>query len=86
MSGHAPAYATADWNRRTRHLATAVLVTTALYGVGIEFGQSLVPARQVSVADAYANAFGALLVAPWYAVRPYVNVVSLRSWLGELSE
>jgi len=84
--GYALAYATADWNRRTRRLAVVVLVTTGLYGVGIEFGQSLVPARQFSVADAYANAFGALLVVPWYAVRPYVDVVSLRSWLDSLPD
>jgi len=61
-------------------------VTTVLYGVGVEFGQSLIPERFFSVGDAYANAFGAALVVPWYALRPYVAFVSLRLWLDTLQE
>jgi VanZ family protein len=84
--GYALAYATTDWNVRTRRLAALVLVTTVLYGVGIEFGQSLVPGRYFSVNDAYANALGAALVVPWYAVRPSLAFVSLRDWVDALQE
>jgi VanZ family protein len=63
-----------------------VLVTTVLYGVGIEYGQSLVPERYSSAGDAYANAFGAVLVVPWYALRPHVAFVPLRSWVDALFE
>jgi VanZ family protein len=60
-------------------------VTTVLYGVGVEFGQSLIPGRFFSVGDAYANAFGAALVVPWYALCRYVEFVPLRSWVDTLS-
>jgi VanZ family protein len=79
--GYGLAYATTDWNVRTRRLAALVLVTTMLYGVGVEFGQSLIPERYFSVGDAYANAFGAALVVPWYALCRYVEFVPLRSWI-----
>jgi len=61
-------------------------VTTVLYGVGVEFGQSLTPERYFSVGSAYANAFGATLVIPRYALRSYVAFVPLRSWLDTLQE
>jgi VanZ family protein len=61
-------------------------VTTVLYGIGIEYGQSLVPERYVSLGDAYANALGAVLVLPWYLLRNRVAFVSLRSWVDTLSE
>jgi len=41
--GYALAYATTDWNVRTRRLAALVLVTTVLYGAGIDHRPSLVP-------------------------------------------
>ena len=84
--GYALAYATADWEIETRRLVALVVVTTTLYGLGVEFGQSTVPERQFSVSDACANAFGAALVVPWYALRPHVAFVPLRSWLATLSE
>jgi VanZ family protein len=84
--GYALAYATADWEVETRRLAALVLVTTVLYGVGIEFGQSLVSGRYFSAGDAYANALGAVLVVPWYALRNRVAFVSLRSWVDTLQE
>jgi VanZ family protein len=83
--GYGLAYATTDWNVRTGRLAALVLVTTVLYGVGVEFGQSLIPGRFFSVGDAYANAFGAALVLPWYLLRSYVAFVPLRSWVDTLS-
>jgi VanZ family protein len=82
--GYALAYATTDWEVETRRLAALVLVATVLYGVGIEFGQSQIPERYFSMNDAYANAFGAVLVVPWYALRRYVAFVPLRSWLDTL--
>jgi VanZ family protein len=84
--GYALAYATADWDVETRRLAALVLVTTVLYGIGIEYGQSLVPERYFSAGDAYANAFGAVLVVPWYLLRSRVAFVLLRSWVDTLSE
>jgi VanZ family protein len=73
-------------NSSTRRLAAVAVVATVCYGVCTEFGQSLVPERYFSPGDTCANALGVVLVLPWYAVRPYVDVVPLRSWLGELSE
>lgn len=76
--GGALAYATADWDRDRLVRAAGVVLLTVLYGVGIEFGQSLVPARYFSVGDAYANAFGGVLVLPWYVVEPYLEFRSVR--------
>jgi VanZ family protein len=82
--GYALAYATADWELETRSLAVAVILTVLLYGIGIEYWQSLIPERYFSAGDAYANALGALLVVPWYLLRPYVEFVPLRSWLKSI--
>lgn len=79
---YALAYATTDWDVRVLALAVAVVTATVVYGVGIEVGQSFLPARYFSVDDAYANALGGVLVLPWYVVRPYLEFVPLRSWLG----
>ena len=79
--GYTLAYATADWTVENRLLAVLVIGTTILYGVGIEFGQSLVPRRYFSVGDAYANALGGLLVIPWYLFRSYVEFVPFRSFV-----
>jgi len=68
------AYATADSDRDVRVLFLAVVGATALYGIGIEFWQSLIPNRYFSVEDAYANLLGAVLVAPWYLVRSRLAV------------
>lgn len=70
--GGALAYATADWTVERRYAAAFVLGTTIAYGVGIEVGQLLLADRDFSVMDAYANALGAVLISPWYLVRPYV--------------
>lgn len=79
---YALAYATADWERRARSLAALVVVVTVLYGVGIEFGQSITPGRYFSVLDAYANALGAALVLPWYLLSSRIEFVPL----GQLFE
>ena len=67
------AYATTDWGLEARDAAAFVLGITVAYGVGIEAWQAFVPDRYFSVGDAYANALGAVLVAPWYILRPYVT-------------
>jgi VanZ family protein len=75
------AYATADWNRRRRALALFVLGTTVVYGVGLESWQAFIPERSFTVSDAYANALGAVPVAPWYLVRPYLRFEPVRAWV-----
>lgn len=75
------AYATTDWELDTRYLTLFVIGTTVAYGVGIEFGQSLIPARYFSIGDAWANAIGGLLVLPWYLVRRYLEFVPVRAWV-----
>ena len=76
------AYATADWSWPRWHLVVAVVGATALYGIGIEAGQAFLPDRYFSLGDAWANVFGALLVLPWYAVRPHLAMTPLGDWLG----
>lgn len=75
------AYATVDLDATKRWTTVLVIGVAVLYGVGIEIGQSFLPARYFSLVDAYANALGALLIAPWYAVRSSVRFVGLREWL-----
>jgi len=75
------AYASADWTIERRYAAAFVVGTGVAYGVGIEFGQSLVPERDFSIVDAYANALGAVLVSPWYLVRPYVTFEPTLDWI-----
>lgn len=82
--GGSLAYATTDWEWSTRRLALLVLVVTVVYGVGIEIWQAFVPARYFSLADAYANALGAVLVTPWYLLRSRVSFVPLGSWAAAL--
>jgi VanZ family protein len=72
------AYATTDWELDRRMLAAGVVGVTVLYGVGIEVGQSALPARYFSLGDAYANALGGLLVTPWYAIRSRLSFVPVR--------
>ncbi len=76
-------YATADWRLKRRYAAALVIGTVVIYGVGIEFGQSLVPERYFSLGDAYANALGAVLISPWYVLRPYVEFTGFREFLGQ---
>ncbi len=77
--GYALAYATTDWELDGRVLVVGVLGVAIVYGIGIEVGQSTVPERYFSLGDAYANALGGLLVAPYYVVRPYLRFVPAAS-------
>jgi VanZ family protein len=81
--GGTVAYATADWHIGLRYQMLLVVGITLAYGVGIEMGQAFVSNRYASVADAYANAIGALLVLPWYALRPHVEFVLVSELLPE---
>ncbi|WP_123533875.1 VanZ family protein [Halosimplex salinum] len=66
-------YATLDWDRSVRLVALFVLGVTIVYGIGIEFWQSLIPRRYFSVGDAYANALGTLFVVPLFVLRERVD-------------
>jgi biotin transporter BioY len=57
--------------------ALLVVGAAVLYGIGIECVQYFTPERVFDVRDMVANTLGALLVLPWYAVRPVVEVRSL---------
>jgi VanZ family protein len=81
--GGTVAYATADWQTGLQYQIILSVGITLTYGVGIEMGQAFVPHRYASVADAYANAIGALLVLPWYALRPHVEFVLISELLLE---
>lgn len=67
------AYATADADRPVRTQLLLVVGVTVVYGIGIEFGQSMIPNRYFSLGDAYANALGGLLVSPWYLVESRIE-------------
>ena len=75
--GNSLAYATTDWDIETRRLAVAVFGVIILYGVGIEFGQSLTPDRYFSIGDVYANLLGGILVLPYYIVQSRLRFVSV---------
>jgi VanZ family protein len=69
------AYATVDWEWSPARLAALVVGVAAVYGLGIEGIQATTPDRYFSVGDAYANVLGAVLAAPWFAVRSRVPLV-----------
>lgn len=83
--GGALAYAIADWDLEARTALALVITLVVAYGVGIELLQGLRPNRHLSAADAYANALGAVLVAPWFWLRRSLAFVPLREWLGDVS-
>jgi len=70
-------YASADWDAGRWRLAVAVVAITVCYGVSIEAGQALLPQRYFSLGDAYANALGSLVVVPWAALRPRLELVAV---------
>jgi VanZ family protein len=84
--GGALAYATVDWQWRTRRVAVAVLAVVVAYGVGLELWQSQVPERYFSVGDAYANALGGVLAMPLFALRDRLAFVSLSTFVTSLRE
>lgn len=79
--GGTVAYTTVDWQTGLRYQMLLVVGITLAYGVGIEVGQAFVPNRYASVADAYANAIGALPILPWYALRPHAEFVPISELL-----
>ena len=83
--GYTLAYATTDWPIERRVAALAVIATTVGYGIGLELLQSQV-GRTFSVADAYANALGGLLVAPFYLARRHLTFVPVGELVASLRE
>jgi VanZ family protein len=81
--GYTLAYATTDWPVERRVAALAVIATTVGYGIGLELVQSQV-GRTFSVADAYANALGGLLVAPYYLLQPRLQFEPVESFFRSL--
>lgn len=75
--GGTMAYAVADSDYGIRRQALGVFAVTVIYGLGVEAGQSFLPERYFSLGDAIANALGAVLAMTWYALRPYLALVSL---------
>jgi len=80
--GGAMAYAVADTDLTSLQAAALVVSITVLYGIGIEFGQSMIPDRYFSVGDAAANALGGLLVLPWFALERYLTFTPLSELLS----
>ena len=72
------AYASDHWAlSRWPHAFVVIAIVTA-YGIGIEFGQSLVPHRtDFLVSDVVANAIGASGVLVWFVVRPVLELKSI---------
>jgi VanZ family protein len=80
-------YATVDWDRPTRFVVVVVLGTTIIYGIGLEYWQSLIPKRYFSVDDAYANAFGSLFSIPLLILRDRLKLRRFpREWLQASSD
>ena len=76
------AYAITDSDRPGWQLALLVVGTTALYGFGIELGQSTLPDRYFGLGDAWANIIGALLVLPWFAIRRRLEPLPVQRLVG----
>lgn len=84
--GIALAYATTDWDMKKSFLAVFVIGVVVIYGVGIEFGQSFRPNRYFSLGDAYANAFGGVLVTSYYLISRYLEFVPVVGFLRSLTD
>jgi len=84
--GYALAYAVTGWELPATRLAVLVVGFVVVYGIGIEVGQSLVPRRYFSLGDAYANALGGLLVAPFYLARRHLTFVPVGELVASLRE
>ena len=67
------AYASAEWRLRPRHHAVLVIGCVIAYGGLIEVLQHFSTERTFDTVDIAANSVGAMLVIPWYLVRPYVR-------------
>ena len=82
--GTAVAYATVDWRGGTWSVAVAVVMFAALYGVGIELLQGLLPGRYLSVGDMLANAVNALGATPMALARHRIEWLSLERCVRRL--
>lgn len=71
---YALAYATDHWALDRRRLVIVVVGSCLAYGVAIEVSQSFLAYRTFAVGDLVANAVGAALVLPWFAVRPRLEL------------
>lgn len=79
------AYATDHWEISRWKNALLVIGIAAMYGVAMEFGQSLVPHRtEFLVTDVIANAIGASCVVVWYVIRPYLDCKPVTAMFSEL--
>ncbi len=84
--GYALAYAAVDWDVNPWLVAGVVISITIGYGVGIELIQSVTPHRYFSLGDAYANAFGGLLVTPFYLGRSFFEFVSIDDFINTVRD
>ncbi|MFB6283950.1 MAG: VanZ family protein [Halobacteria archaeon] len=73
-------YATVNTESRGWRSVLSVVIPVALYGVGIEVGQSFIPERYFSVSDAYANLLGVLLASPWFYLETRLNFVPVSEY------
>ncbi|EMA44665.1 sugar metabolism cluster protein [Halobiforma nitratireducens JCM 10879] len=80
------AYATDHWELPRWKGVLLTVGIAASYGIGIEFGQALVPHRSdFLLTDVTINAVGASGVVLWYAVRPYVRLQPVSAFVGNSS-
>lgn len=79
------AYASDDWALgRWRH-ALVVIGLAAGYGIAMEIGQAFVPHRtDFMLIDVFVNTIGASVVVVWFAMRPYVSLLSIEEWWGSV--
>lgn len=63
---YALAFSIRHWQLPRWQRALIVIVTVSLYGIGIEFAQSLTATRVFDLTDMLANTLGASLVLVWY--------------------
>jgi len=80
--GGAVAYGLEGRETKPRYLALTVVAFTIVYGVSIEFSQSILPQRYFSLGDAYANAIGAMLSLTWYGIRRYLCFIPFKAMLS----
>lgn len=65
---YALAFAIRHWQLPRWQRALVVIGVASLYGIGIEFAQSLTATRVFDLTDMLANTIGASLVVVWYII------------------
>lgn len=70
-------YAALDWELPIGHVVLLVLGTAVVYGIGIEYGQSVLPDRYFSLLDICANVLGGSFALPLLALRERIRTVSV---------